>query len=270
MVRSVRTSLSKTLRFEVFKRDSFTCQYCGRKAPDVLLEADHIEPVAKGGSDDFLNLVTACKDCNSGKSDKRLSDTAVLDKQRAQLEELQARREQIDMMFQWQNALLELQDDVLNRLHAVWSEHAYGFALNDIGIKGLKKLQKKYSIDEIIEGIRAVSDKHIEIKDGQPTRESIELAWEKLPGMCSIKKLEKENPTLLRLKYIRGILRNRLAYCNEEMAMNLLQEAIQLNANLDSLESFSKSVKNWTQWTDGIIEYINNQLSKEHPTGSAE
>lgn len=27
-----RKSLSKKIRFEVFKRDSFTCQYCGRKA----------------------------------------------------------------------------------------------------------------------------------------------------------------------------------------------------------------------------------------------
>ena len=52
-----RNKLSQRLRFEVFKRDSFTCQYCGRKAPDVLLEADHIEPVSKGGSDDILNLV---------------------------------------------------------------------------------------------------------------------------------------------------------------------------------------------------------------------
>ena len=264
----MRKSLSKSIRFEVFKRDSFTCNYCGRKAPDVLLEVDHIDPVAHGGANDFLNLITACKDCNIGKSDKRLTESLVLEKKRTQLEELQARREQIDMMFQWQNALLVIQDDVLNRLHAVWAEHAYGFGLSETGIKGLKKLQKKYSIDEIIDGIRAVSDKYIEFKDGKPTLESIEMAWGKLPGMCSIKKLEKDNPTLLRLKYIRGILRNRLAYCNQEMALNLLQRAIQLDANLDSLESFAKGVKTWTQWTDGIIEYINKQLSKEPPPSS--
>jgi 5-methylcytosine-specific restriction endonuclease McrA len=29
-----RKALSKKLRFEVFKRDNFTCQYCGRAAPD--------------------------------------------------------------------------------------------------------------------------------------------------------------------------------------------------------------------------------------------
>ena len=53
-----RKSISKKNRFEVFKRDSFTCQYCGASAPDVLLEVDHIKPVASGGTNDILNLIT--------------------------------------------------------------------------------------------------------------------------------------------------------------------------------------------------------------------
>ncbi|MCK4795228.1 MAG: HNH endonuclease [Desulfobacteraceae bacterium] len=48
-----RKAISKKLRFEVFKRDSFTCQYCGRKSPDVLLEIDHIKPVSKEGKNDI-------------------------------------------------------------------------------------------------------------------------------------------------------------------------------------------------------------------------
>ncbi len=62
-----RKAIPKSVRFEVFKRDNFTCQYCGRKAPDVVLEVDHINPVANGGENDILNLVTSCRDCNSGK-----------------------------------------------------------------------------------------------------------------------------------------------------------------------------------------------------------
>ena len=61
-------ALSKRTRFEVFKRDRFACQYCGRTPPDVVLHADHIAPVAGGGSDDPLNLLTACSDCNLGKA----------------------------------------------------------------------------------------------------------------------------------------------------------------------------------------------------------
>lgn len=67
-------SISVRTRFEVFKRDHFTCVYCGRRPPDVLLEADHLVPRAAGGSDDIDNLVTACWDCNHGKADRLLDE----------------------------------------------------------------------------------------------------------------------------------------------------------------------------------------------------
>ena len=69
-----REPISPRTRFEVLKRDNFTCRYCGRHAPDVELEVDHVIPVAKGGTNEFFNLVTACWECNIGKSDKLLSD----------------------------------------------------------------------------------------------------------------------------------------------------------------------------------------------------
>lgn len=59
---------SKRTRFEVFKRDGFKCQYCGRTPPLVVLQVDHVIPASKGGSNHKDNLVTACFDCNSGKS----------------------------------------------------------------------------------------------------------------------------------------------------------------------------------------------------------
>ena len=64
-------SLSVRMRFEVFKRDGFTCQYCGRKTPEVVLELDHIIPRVEGGTDEIHNLITACWDCNRGKGELR-------------------------------------------------------------------------------------------------------------------------------------------------------------------------------------------------------
>lgn len=69
----MRKALSKRTRFEVFKRDSFECQYCGAHPPGVILHVDHIVPVASDGGNDFDNLVTACSDCNSGKGAVDLS-----------------------------------------------------------------------------------------------------------------------------------------------------------------------------------------------------
>lgn len=70
----VRVAISKRLRFEVFKRDKFECQYCGATPPGAILECDHIDPVSRGGKTDADNLITACFACNRGKSDIPLSD----------------------------------------------------------------------------------------------------------------------------------------------------------------------------------------------------
>jgi len=59
--------MSKKLRFTVFARDGYQCQYCGRTPPAVVLEPDHVVPVCDGGKDTEENLVTACFDCNRGK-----------------------------------------------------------------------------------------------------------------------------------------------------------------------------------------------------------
>ncbi len=64
----IRQPLSKRLRFEILRRDHFTCQYCGKRAPEAELHIDHRVSVLHGGTNDRLNLVTACIDCNLGKS----------------------------------------------------------------------------------------------------------------------------------------------------------------------------------------------------------
>lgn len=71
-----RKPLSPRERFEVFKRDQFTCQYCGRKTPEVVLEVDHVIPVSSGGLNDIKNLVTSCWECNRGKGARLLGDSA--------------------------------------------------------------------------------------------------------------------------------------------------------------------------------------------------
>lgn len=57
------------LRFKVFVRDNFTCQYCGRNVAEdkIKLNADHIFPRSEGGKDIIDNLRTSCVECNLGK-----------------------------------------------------------------------------------------------------------------------------------------------------------------------------------------------------------
>jgi len=69
MVRYTRASLplghDNTL---LFKRDHYLCAYCGEKFPASLLTREHVFPRARGGRDEWENLVTACRACNVRKA----------------------------------------------------------------------------------------------------------------------------------------------------------------------------------------------------------
>lgn len=108
----MREPISKKTRFEVFKRDSFTCTYCGAKPPKVVLEIDHLHPVAKGGTNDLDNLFTACFDCNRGKGDRELGVQPPSMEERTYL--LQEKKDQLQA---FQALLLELEEETER---AVW------------------------------------------------------------------------------------------------------------------------------------------------------
>ena len=108
---SERKSISQKLRFEIFKRDNFTCQYCGRKAPNVVLEVDHIKPVAEGGKNTITNLITSCFDCNRGKGKRTLNNLVEMELKQEQLEILNEKRKQIKMIAKWEEELLNLEEE---------------------------------------------------------------------------------------------------------------------------------------------------------------
>jgi hypothetical protein len=61
-------AVSKTLRYQILRRDNNTCRTCGRSAHEVKLHVDHVVPEALGGRTEASNLQTLCADCNGGKS----------------------------------------------------------------------------------------------------------------------------------------------------------------------------------------------------------
>jgi DNA-directed RNA polymerase subunit RPC12/RpoP len=70
----IRKPISKKKRFDIFKRDKFTCQYCGSFPPNSILHVDHITPVKLGGDNSADNLITSCSFCNSGKAAASLDE----------------------------------------------------------------------------------------------------------------------------------------------------------------------------------------------------
>lgn len=115
--------ISPRLRFEVFKRDGFTCRYCGSKSPEVVLEVDHIVPVAEGGSDDEMNLATSCWECNRGKGSVPLDEVMTgedpHDKAILELERLRQLQEYDEFLKKRR----EFRDSSLGDLTKHWLEH---------------------------------------------------------------------------------------------------------------------------------------------------
>lgn len=57
-------------RRNVFIRDEYTCQYCGRQPGRALLTMDHVLPRSRGGGLTWENIVTACMNCNQRKGNR--------------------------------------------------------------------------------------------------------------------------------------------------------------------------------------------------------
>jgi 5-methylcytosine-specific restriction endonuclease McrA len=57
-------------RRNLFLRDDYTCQYCGKRSGSNLLSVDHVHPRSRGGSTTWENCVLACVGCNARKADQ--------------------------------------------------------------------------------------------------------------------------------------------------------------------------------------------------------
>lgn len=177
------------IRFEIFKRDNFTCQYCGRKTPEAILELDHIIPKCKGGKNDIQNYITSCFECNRGKAGSPLdkiktrpelkAEMYLLAEKELQLKEYYNLREEIDKRIQSEMEFLGNQ---------FFESSQYVFAPKLArSIKYFLNIFTKYEISEAID---------IAIAKFPSSFPSSNDGWDRFRYLCGIlhrKKREKEN-----------------------------------------------------------------------------
>ena len=146
-----RKQLTKKARFEIFKRDKFTCQYCGSNPPSVVLEVDHIKPVSKGGGNDEENLITSCFDCNRGKGARDLSSSIP------SLEEKIAREKELeDQLKEWTKLKKRQQkriDKSVEAVEEVYSTFFRGWGFSDKFRISVKRFIKQLGEDEVVESM---------------------------------------------------------------------------------------------------------------------
>lgn len=257
-------AISKKTRFEVFKRDSFKCQYCGKSAPDVLLEADHIEPASKGGSDDIMNLVTAYQECNRGKSDRKLSDNTVIQRRKQQLDDLPERREQLDMMMRWQKELLGIHHDEVQQLADYWHEATDQlFSLNESGSANLRTVLKRFGFSETFTAMKTAIQVYFKYDGaGDLTQESIEQGFKKIPGIATINKQGGFDEHYSTACYIAAIIDNKSGpYVDKKRLASRIWRVLKSGVESDELIHFAKGCDNQHQWNthfDGLEEHLEN------------
>ena len=253
----MRKAISKRIRFEVFKRDSFTCQYCGAQAPDVVLHVDHINPVAGGGTNDILNLVTSCADCNAGKGARKLDDNSIIAKQKEQLNELNQRREQLEMMLSWRKAVADIDEKQIDAFNDEFCA-ATGCSLNEYGRTKVRTWLKRHSLKDLLDGLDAAIGTYYKAGDTDP-EENNRLAGEAFNmtvRVLSARDRYADKPYMKDLFYIRGIIRNR-CYCNDQKCIKLLEEAFQAGIHIEDMKQLALTTKSWTTWHRTMTDWIN-------------
>lgn len=122
-------AISKRFRFEVFKRDSFRCGYCGKTPPQTILEVDHIDPKKNGGKDDLNNLITSCFDCNRGKGATRL--TTLPNSLNENLQILEEKHRQLIAYEKILKKIRLLEDKKIKEISDIYEAYWSGWQLSD-------------------------------------------------------------------------------------------------------------------------------------------
>lgn len=249
---SNRKNLSKKVRFEVLKRDKFTCQYCGGVAPNVLLQIDHIIPVSKGGDDSIMNLITSCQPCNSGKKDIMLSDDTALMKRKIQLDQLQEKREQLELMIEWQRELLTMDETVSDSIFDIWYSLT-GFKLDYQDLAKVPVFLKEYSYEELVHAMKIARNQYL----GRKTSSEM---FAKVGGILYNIKRQERDPYIGYKKHIYSIIKERLGYCNFKTIDDAVDQALNYNASIESLIELAKNVNKISDYCKSVNLFVKQQI----------
>lgn len=172
-----RKPVSTRTRFEVFKRDNFTCQYCGATPPAVILHVDHIVAVSKGGSNVKSNLVTSCSRCNLGKSNISLSSVPKsLAEQAAEIKEREKQLKAYRKIIQDHED--RVKRDAWDVVHALYGEHCN--EINRSYISSIKRFLELLPLHEVVDSAE-IAFERVGAKTSRFTY-FCAICWKKIKG----------------------------------------------------------------------------------------
>ncbi|HYE90632.1 MAG TPA: hypothetical protein VEA38_06430, partial [Terriglobales bacterium] len=195
----------------------------------------------------------------AGKGDRLLDDNAVLEKQRRQLEELQERREQIEMMLEWKQGLRELDEHTVQRVAEYINAAIKPAIVNEHGLATIRRMLHRYSVDDVTAATDISAKQYLRLgDDGKPTGESISKVFDFIWRIARVRHEERDKPYLREIFYTRGIVRRRCGYFDESYALDLLLQAYELGAEMLLLKQMARECRNWSSWKNDMLELIDD------------
>lgn len=256
-----RKQVSKKIRFEVFKRDNFTCQYCGRKAPDVVLEVDHITPVAESGDNSIMNLITSCKDCNRGKGARKLDINTELEKQRKELEEINEKRNQLEMMAKWRGELKKIEESQIDWVSDEMASLT-GARPNKTGRIKIKKWIKEFGVDIVIDATTLYCEQYA-VDDGEKVISFIK-PFEYIGGISKNLWNSRNAPNKAYETHLINKFAKILGYKREKKwrIANIINDSIKNKNDYDFMCSRADQVSNLDDIWE-LIEYLHERRADD-------
>ncbi|MGL6121273.1 MAG: HNH endonuclease [Fusobacteriaceae bacterium] len=241
-----RKAISKKMKFDVLKRDNFTCQYCGKQAPKVVLELDHINPVVNGGKNTMLNLITSCFDCNRGKGKRLLSDNSKMEKEMGQLNFLSEKNEQIKLINKWKKELDKNNEKIIE---IIYDEI---LKITDLDLSPIETFKIK-----ILKEVEKIGLKrYLELLNDtlgyyfiKGNIESCCVAQNKILKFYRYQEEQKNKPYLNEIYFCRNILNKNFGNLSNQ------NKVILLKALLDLYENFKYSIQDLKDLSNDFNEF---------------
>lgn len=176
---TTRKPIKKSVRFEVFKRDSFTCQYCGATPPAIVLHVDHIKAVADGGENDIDNLVTACEPCNLGKGARALESVPQGLADRAAL--IAEKEEQLRGYHEVIEARRRRLEEQAMDVCMVYERFNPGYTLSESGLVSVRTFVGRLGVHAVIEAME-IAQTTRSVNEAKRFRYFCGICWNRIRG----------------------------------------------------------------------------------------
>jgi len=162
------------------------------------------------------------------------------------LESLQERKNQIEMICQWRAELRGL-DDIIKEALATEFNSAFGYVPAAESVLELYRVYKKHDLQEASDCIATAGDLYSHLDETD--------AVKKVGGIAVCRERERARPGSGRLSYILAILRNRFENVKPRTFFAIMNEALEQNICMESVERSAKECNTWYQFKVSIENY---------------